>query len=258
MSHLLDLQEKFQSYLLQDNSDFQPMIVETSKVPAAIRLGIYKNSYESRLQEALASNYPVLQAYVGADFFEKIAYEYLLLHPSPYRSIRWYGDKLASFLKRRSEYQVFPYLAALAEFEWVQTLAFDALDKPLLQIENVAQIPQEKWVDMRFSFHSSVYRLNLYWNVVQIWQAFFDETTQEEPMQQAIPTPWIVWRCDLMNKHCALTEDEAFAIDAAMKNLTFGEICEGLCQWMSEEDVGMHAASLLKGWIVSGLLVAVN
>ena len=39
-----------------------------------------------------------------------------------------------------------------------------------------------------------------------------------------------------------------------INGLTFGEICEGLCQWIAEDNAGVHAASLLKGWITTGLI----
>jgi hypothetical protein len=38
---------------------------------------------------------------------------------------------------------------------------------------------------------------------------------------------------------------------------SFGDICEGLCQWVSEEEAGQRAASLLKTWIQLGLLAEV-
>ncbi len=93
--------------------------------------------------------------------------------------------------------------------------------------------------------------------MVQIWQAITDEQTLEDPQQSASTVDWIIWRNELMSQFSSLSEDEAWAIDAITNGLTFGELCEGLCQWVDEQDAGVHAASLLKGWITAGLITDV-
>lgn len=257
MKRLCHLQDKFQNYLLQGNSDFQNLIVSTEKVSVETRLGIYSNAYKSRLIEALASNYPVLNGYVGDTIFEKIASEYINQFPSCFRSIRWFGDSLSEFLHHHHEYKELPYLSELSRFEWLQTLVFDAADRPVLQLKEVAQIHPESWAAMRLCAHPSLHRVDLSWNVVQIWQAVAEDQTPNEPIKGPCE-PWILWRKELMNRFCSLTESEAWAIDAVFKKLTFGEICVGLCHWMSEEEAGSYAASLLRGWIASGLLAEVR
>lgn len=258
MSDLLNLQDKFQHYLLQGHVDFQKLIISTEKVSIETRLSIYSNAYQSRLVEALASNYPILHIYLGQEIFEKIACDYINQFPSHYRSIRWFGDQLAQFLNGHLEYKKFPYLSELAQFEWAQTLVFDAADSAILQVEEVAQIPPESWMDLRFTPHPSVHRINLSWNVVQIWQSISDDQKPDEPAQNSSIVSWVLWRRDLINRFCSLTEAESWAIDAILQKLTFGEICEGLCQWFDDQDAGVQAASLLKGWIQSGLLTEVK
>lgn len=258
MSDLLNLQDKFHHYLLKGHVEFQKLIVSTEKVPAETRLAIYSNAYRFRLLEALASNYSVLSVYLGEEIFKKMAFDYIDQYPSHYRSIRWFGDQLANFLNNHHEYNEFPYLSELAQFEWSMTLVFDAADSAILQIEEIAHIPPESWINMRLRAHPSTHRINLSWNVVQIWEAILEGQSPPESVQNPSQIPWILWRRDLINRFSSLTEDEAWAIDAVLKELTFGEICEGLCQWVEEQDAGMHAASLLKGWIQSGLLAEVK
>jgi hypothetical protein len=38
---------------------------------------------------------------------------------------------------------------------------------------------------------------------------------------------------------------------------TFSEICEGLCEWVTEEQVAMHAATLLKRFINDEIITAI-
>ena len=254
MNSLIKLESTFQDYLLHANEDIFHHVVGTSKVPIEVRLEIYSYAYRSRLHEAMTMTYSVLERYLGYEQFETLCYAYIDAHPSAFRSIRWFGDQLPRFLLHHSPYNEFPYLAELAQFEWTMDLVFDAADSEVVQLDDMQNIPPESWIDMRLQIHPSAHRLNLSWNVVPIWQAITDDQTPDEPQQQASAERWILWRKELTSQFSPLSEDESWAIDAIINNATFGEICEGLCQWIDEHHVGMHAASLLKGWITAGLI----
>lgn len=253
MDKLLNVESIFQDYLLHSNQDIFNHVVGTCKVPVDIRLGIYENAYRARLHEALIATYPVLQSYLGYEQFEELCFAYIDAHPSEFRSIRWFGDQLTDFMNMNSPYKEFPYLSELAKLEWTMALVFDAANGPVLQLEDMQSIPPEAWSTMRLQIHPSAHRLSLSWNTVQIWQTITDEQTPTEP-QQAIPVHWLFWRKELMSQSSSLSEDEAWAIDIVINKSTFGELCEGLCQWIDEKNAGMHAASLLKGWIIAGLI----
>jgi hypothetical protein len=258
MSQLDETQECFQKFLLEKNLEFQHMVIGTDKVSADDRLAIYSDAYRIRLIDTLASNYPVLYLYLGTENFDALAGQYIDAHPSTYKSIRWYGCELSAFLKDHHDYQDYPYLAELADFEWAMTLVFDAADSTVLQIEDMAYIPTDAWMMMKLRATPSVHRLNFLWNVVPIWQSISDDKDPEDPIVAGSATPWIIWRHNLMSRFCSLSADEAYALDAVLNQKTFGEICEGLCQWVTEEEAGMHAASLLKGWIQSGLIATIT
>lgn len=254
MNKLFHLETTFQDYLLQAKTDIFQHMVGTTNVPIETRLAIYSNAYRARLHEALAASYSILQSYLGEASFEELCYSYIDIHPSNFRSIRWYGDELASFLSQHDVYKAYPYLAELAAFEWALALAFDGRDGPVIQLEDMQHIPPDVWADMKLHIHPTAYRLSLSWNVVQIWQAMADEQPPPEAQQHSAPLNWVIWRNERLSQFSSLTAEETWALDAAMKGKTFGDICEGLCHWIEEDAVGMHAASLLKGWITAGLL----
>ncbi len=246
MKNLSHLQDKFQQYLMSDESYFQTCVINTEKVSIETRLNIYKNAYRLRLIDALSSNYPMLHLYLGDDDFECLALNYIDAHPSIYRSIRWYGDQLPTFLTDD--------LAELAKFEWIQTLAFDAADAPVLTMDEISLISPDDWANMRFITHPSLHCVDLTWNVVSIWEAISAEIIPPEPIQEETNTTWMLWRLDLINQYCPLTEIEKWAMQAIINHASFGDICEGLCEWMNEEEAVHYAASLLKGWVTMGLL----
>lgn len=258
MNNLMNVQNKFQSYLIAFDSGINTDIEETKKVSAATRLQIYSNAYRFRLIDALASNFPILQKYLGDERFQELALLYIDAYPSTFKSIRWFGNQLESFLQEQDKYTDFPYLAELAKLEWHMTLTFDAFDRELVDMQTVTQIPQDDWPMMRFVPHPSVYILDFQWNVVQIWQNLSKDEFPPEPINYEIATSYIFWRKDLISQYCSLPSDERHAIDYMMSGHTFGEICLGLCQWVDEQDAALRAASLLKGWISSGLISAIQ
>ena len=256
MTSLQTLQDAFQNYLLTGHNTLEQSIVATDKVPVTTRLAIYKEAYECRLLEALANNYPCLKTYLGAEF-KKTGMSYIKTHPSTFRSIRWFGEDLSLFLKQSKNNQA-SCLAELAELEWNMSLAFDAANKDVFRMEQMAAIAPEAWGDMVMVAQPSLQRMDFYWNVVSIWQQLVSNETPEAPLKNTTPSPWMLWRMDYVTRYYALSAEEAWAIDKIKQGITFGELCEGLCQFVDEHEVGMRAASFLKGWIQSGLLAGIN
>jgi hypothetical protein len=260
MNELFAIQEKFQAYLLDNNNhEIVKWVISTPSVSAERRLNFYAYAYKARLLEALATNFSVVKLFLGDEEFEKLGYAYIKAYPSHYRSIRWFGDKLVGFIQNNPVYQNYPYLVELAKIEWALTTTFDSPDSAVLSVAELAAIPPENWMSLRFIPHPSLQRINLSWNVMSIWQALSNEEAKvPAPQESAEPVPWIFWRKELLNQFCSLPENEAWAIDAMLKASTFEQICEGLCQWVNEEEVAMHAASLLKGWILAELISGVE
>lgn len=257
MSELLRLQEQLQHFLLTGDAEISQAILPTKAVSTETRLSIYRNAYVLRLIESLTTNYPCLYAYLGTEAFNQLAQAYITAHPSAYRSIRWFGDVFAEFIKKY--YSNNPHLAELADFEWKMTLAFDAADATVVRIEDMAQVPAEAWANLRFTLHSSVQRINYCWNAISLWQALAHDEALPELQQNSASTAWVLWRSPtyLIQFH-SLVPEEAWALDALLQGVSFAELCEGLCQWLTPEEVGMGAASYLKGWIQRGMVAQLH
>ncbi|HAT8907783.1 TPA: DUF2063 domain-containing protein [Legionella pneumophila subsp. pneumophila] len=254
MKSLLTLQAQFQEFIYSGQGSIKESIVPTKLVSTETRLNIYKDGYRLRLIECLAANYPALYAYLGTEEFEKLSARYIDSYPSAYRSIRWYGDRLPELIKKYYAKSCY-YLYELAELEWKMTLAFDAADDTVLNVEEMAAVPPESWAEMGFVLHSSVHRLDFCWNVFSLWQALVNNLEIPELKDSPAATGWVLWRGqNYIIQYYSLSEEEAWALDALIQGSSFGAICEGLCQWMPAEEVGMKAASYLKNWIQNGLL----
>ncbi len=253
MTELFQLQDQFQKFLLSGHAAIHDSIVQTEAVSVDTRLGIYRDAYKLRLIESLSANFPALYAYLGTEEFNKLATYYIEAHPSCYRSIRWYGDLLSEFIKRN--YPQYLHLAELADFEWKMSLTFDAADEHVVHVEDMAAVPPEAWANLQFILHPSLHRINYFRNTIPLWQALIHDRELPELQQNSEPTAWILWRSpEYMIQFYSLSDEEAWALDSLSKGLSFGDLCEGLCQWIKPEEVGMSAASYLKGWIQKGML----
>ncbi|KTD67040.1 MULTISPECIES: DNA-binding domain-containing protein [Legionella] len=253
MTELAQLQNQFQKFLLSEHSEIHDSIVQTELVSVDTRLGIYGDAYKLRLIESLSTSFSALYAYLGTEEFNKLSTYYIEAHPSCYRSIRWYGDLLPEFIKHN--YPQYPYLAELADFEWKMCLAFDAADTPVVRVEDMAVVPPEAWANLQFVLHPSLQRINYFWNAVSLWQALTYDHELPELQQNEAFTPWVLWRApEYMLQFYSLSQQEAWLLDGVSQGLSFGALCEGLCQWVTPEEVGMTAASYLKGWIQNGML----
>lgn len=255
MSELLNLQDSFQDYLFYlKSSSIEKLVVGTEKVSIETRLAIYGDGYRLRLIDVLASHYPNLQKYLNEEVFEKLALDYIEQYPSNFRSIRWFGDKLPDFLAKLPDYKDHPYLIELAQFEWTMTLVFDSPDAPALTQAIMENVPIDSWINMSFKAHPSIYRLNLEWNAVQIWEDICENKKPHAPMRVENIYYLVIWRKNLIEQYCFLTTEEAWAIEAMLNRQSFADICEGLCQWFDPQEAPGRAASFLKGWFSAGLI----
>lgn len=258
MNDLLLLQQKFQDFLLTDNLEISQEVVSTSKVPASVRLNIYGNGYRTRLIEALEATYPVLKKILGEETFNTLGNAYLDKFPSHFRSIRWFGDQLSDFLTDYPELKSHSHLSELARIEWTMSLVFDSADSNIVTVESMGAFAPEDWPYLQFTAHPSVRLVHLNWNVIQIWQDVSAENKASMPIRTESPVAWVFWRKDLINQFSSLETDEAYALQALLKGLNFGEICEGLCDYLPEEEVAIRAASILKSWILSGIIAEIR
>jgi hypothetical protein len=255
VSRLRALQADFQDYLLRGDPAVEARIGDGGRVPVATRLGIYAHAYRSRLADALGSNYPALARLLDADF-QDLALAYVDAHDSPFFSIRWYGAQMPQFLAGHEHYAGAPVLAELARWEWAMTGVFDAADAAPLAREALSRIAPGQWAGLRFSWHPSVTRLALNWNVPQTWKALTEERAPPELEYSAQPEQWLLWRQGLTTYFRSLPDSEARALDAARGGASFAQLCELLAGELGEAAAPARAAALLGGWIAGGLITA--
>ena len=254
MQSLTKLQHDFQAYLLQAPTTIAESIVPTENVTREVRLALYGDAYRERLIEALCNNYPKLFCYLGDGQFRELALQYIARYPSGFRSIRFFGGRLAMFLNKTLPYSEEGVLAELADFEWTLAYVFDAANAEPISLQALEGIAPQDWAELRFHPDPSLRFLEFYYNTVPIWQALDKESQPPASQSVSESTRWIVWRQAEQTHFRSLKEDEAWALGSLYQGQTFADLCEGLCHWHKPERVALQAASYLKSWLSAGLL----
>ena len=259
MNHLRNLQRRFQAYLTGSSDAIKKDIVSTRNALAEHRLGTYFNAYRIRLIDCLAIDYSGLQKYLGEQVFENLALAYLKAHPSSQPSIRWFGKDLVDYLASTYTHQDREFLSELANFEWTQGLVFDARDETsLYRLDDMAMVPAEAWPEIRINFKPAMRWLDLNWNIGPCWVALDDDQEMPEKQRNEYPVRWLLWRKNRDPFWRSLEIHEAWAIEAALNGANFARLCEGLCEWISEDTVAITAAGLLKQWIGDDLVERID
>ncbi len=258
MTKLADLQRKFQQYLENDRADITQHIVTTDKALAKHRLAAYYNAYRARLIEALAFDFPALQAFLGDEKFAYLVIAYIKTHPSNNTSVRWVGKKLATYIKQQPPFEHQNFLTELALFEWQQSLVFDGqTPKKIVQPKDMTFTP-EQWPNLHFQFIPNIHTIQLHYNVHQFWQAVEDKIKLPDIIKQKQTTQWLFWRKNLDPNWRSLETHEAWALAQAQAGHNFATICEGLNKWFDDDQIALIAAGLLKQWINDQLLTHIH
>lgn len=262
MNQLVKLQNIFQDYVLKaDESASNAWVSAEGKATPETQLSIYSYAYRARLSEVLANDFPAILVAIGEDYFNLLTSEYIKSHPSKYFSLRDFGTAFPNYIAdiiQQETWKKMPWLYELALFEWSLGHAFDAVDNNLFTIQDMSTVAAESWPTLKFKLHSSVQRLNFEWNIIEMWQALTADTPSEVDAEKDVSSPWLVWRENLSTHFRSMEKDEQIAFDTLAQDGDFTDICESLANIINEDEVPLHAASLLKGWISQSLISSIQ
>jgi hypothetical protein len=113
---LKQLQRDFYQDVLASESVSENYLNNGNFTPQDL-IQIYRNQYFLSLSESLAKSYSCVKRLVGEDFFNKIAKDFIITHPSKTGNIIDYGDEFSNFIKLSPDCKTVPYLVDVAKFE---------------------------------------------------------------------------------------------------------------------------------------------
>ena len=193
---LAELQQAFQAAVLGTEDAVLSHLRAGARAGRETLFGVYRSAYAGRLVGVLRSEYPHLAAYLGDGAFDRMARGYITAHPSQHPNARWVGNRLPEYLADECVPRAHPEFAELAALERALANAFDASDSPLLTLQDLADVPPERWSDLAFRPHPSAARLDEAHNTLAIWSALKEDATPPPPCREADIVHLLVWRRD--------------------------------------------------------------
>jgi hypothetical protein len=254
MSTLRDIQENLQAYMLKNDVTALNDISD-KKEQAVDRLDIYRYGYYLRLLEVSGKDFPCLKSVTGDELFEKIGREYINKFPSNHFSICYFDRFFSSYL---SEAGYEPYLAEIALFEWSLNRAIDAPDANIATFAQLTQIPPEQWPYLQFTLHPSVQCFVFEYNAPEVCHSLMLGNEAPSCIKYEQPTHWMIWRANhnAYYESCDITR--LFIFNAIKQNKSFSEICEGLCEWLNEDEIPGYALGILRYWLDKEIIATIS
>ncbi|MDE2005137.1 MAG: putative DNA-binding domain-containing protein [Rhodospirillales bacterium] len=187
MTALLELQRQFRDAALREAP--VPAEILDGKVPAAARIGVYRNNILGNLTRALRLNFPAVERLVGEGFFAATASRYLTGEPPASADLYEYGQGFADFLAEFGPAAPLPYLADVARLEWAATRALHAPPSAPLDPDSLAVVPTARQPDLVFVPHPTLTLLTVTTPARGIWEAVLieDAATREAALGAVDP-----------------------------------------------------------------------
>ncbi len=254
---LVTLQQDFQAHVLDPSHAIPASIAESPQGNRLQRVEIYIAGYRLRLIEALATDFPGLNALLGTEGFAEVARKYLKAYPSRHFSLRWFGAHLSEFLENAASHHASPLIAQMARFEWALGETFDAADAPSAVFADLTRLPATAWAELRIATHPSVREIRLGSLVPSYWRAITDGTPISAAADPGALISWRVWRQALRNLFRSMEPLEAVSA-RWLATETFGSLCERLSEDLPIAEVPGYAAGLLRTWLGEGSITRVS
>ena len=138
---------------------------------AARRFAVHRNNFRHTLTEALVESFPVVRALVGADFFTGLAHAYVNARPPRSPILLEHGCGFPEFLAGFAPAADVPYLADVAELEWLRLHAFHAADDALADPAALAAVTTPQLAATRARLHPSAAWRRSRFAAHSLWQA---------------------------------------------------------------------------------------
>ncbi len=136
-------------------TEIEKMIRPNDRLSSWERMELYARQYWFRILESLYDDFPGLCAVLGEKRFDRLIRDYIAACPSRSFTLRDFGSRLESFLKRNPSYAGAKQKIALEmiRLEWAQINAFDAAENPRLTDEIMISDPAKLRIGIQPHVH---------------------------------------------------------------------------------------------------------
>ena len=216
------------------------------------RLDIYRNTVAVGLGQTLAEIYPVVQALVGAAFFNAMAQIYFQRNSPASPVLAEYGRRFGDFIDTFDPARDVPHLADVARLERAWLDAWNAADCPPIDIEHLSSISEAAIDELRISLHPSASLLSSAGPHVSIWQAHQDHQTPDLSGIADVPEYALVVRPGMDVYVISLTRESYLFAEKLSQGESLGGVCDALSE-IDGFDPSRHLAELFGAGAIAAL-----
>ena len=243
---LAELQNDFQRALFDTECKGADWISESARgLSARERLDIYYNAYRFRLVDVLLDTFEHTAIYLGDDWFNQLAMDYVQSHPSTYKNIGLYGKDFPGFLAEQLPED--KEVSELALMDWKLRRAFDGADSCVMTLEDLQQLASEK--SLRLQAVPTLMTCTQHFNTLEIWNAINQDQTPPMVEQLAEPIDILIWRKGHSPHFRSLAKIESAAIACVCSGDALEAIGAALEKDFPDVDVATEFGVMLHRWL---------
>jgi hypothetical protein len=232
------------------------VILPSHSLTAAERVGVYHGMYLMRMEEALATDYPVIKHALGDDEFDELVRDYVQRYPSRSYTLNRLGDHLPRFLADRPDWSRGGFLTDLARLELAMTEVFDEEETPALTGEDLESVEPDAWERARLRPIAALRLLELEHEVVPHLTAYHRERRCPEPVKRP---SWIaVYRRDYSVLRLELSRAEHDLLRDLVDGAQLGEALATAVAGHRSARQQARVFRWFRGWIREGLFAAID
>jgi hypothetical protein len=231
------------------------VVLPSHSLTAAERVGVYHGMYLMRMEEALATDYPVIKHVLGDEVFDELVRDYVGRYPSRSYTLNRLGDQLPRFLADRPDWSQGGFLRDLARIELAMTEVFDEEGSPVLSGDDLEAVPPEAWEDARLRPIAALRLLELDHPVVPHLTAFHRGRPGPKPRRRA---SWVVvYRRDYSVLRLELSRAEHQLLRALVDGTPLGEALATAVGQMSSRRQA-RVFRWFRTWVREGLFAGID
>ncbi len=136
---------------------------------SASRFEVHRNNVAAGILGVLEARFGVVKQLVGEGFFRAMAADYVAGEPPQSPILMLYGKTFPAFVASFEPAADVPYLADVAQLEWLQHTAYHAADATPIGAAELVAIPPQAVGDIRLDLHPSLGLLASDYPARSIW-----------------------------------------------------------------------------------------
>ncbi|KXF82411.1 HvfC/BufC N-terminal domain-containing protein [Enterovibrio coralii] len=250
--NLQSIQDSFQELVLNETCVDASWVSRSAQTLAPKdRLAIYHNAYRVRLIDVLRDTFGHTVTYLGDEWFNRLAGEFVQSHQSIYNNIGFYGDVFPVFLAKQLPNDL--DVAELAELDWTLRRAFDGTDSEVMSFEHL-QALAASGQEIQLVPVPTLTKVTHAFNTLDIWHAIDKDDTPPTSSKLLEPVDVLIWRKGYSPHFRSLSPIESVAIDCVRQGDSLDAIGETLASRFPDEDVSVAFGQMLPRWIADEVL----